>query len=84
MYRDVLAYRKIEGLPADQEIFLRKQIRKDMFDIMKLEKQTIMPKDSEDDTSSEEEGNWDKKIENKVMFGSESDRDIDEYVLTKE
>ena len=43
-----------------------------------------MPKDSEDDTSSEEEGNWDKKIENKVMFGSESDRDIDEYVLTKE
>lgn len=86
MFRDVLAYRKIEGLPADQEIYLRKQIRKDMFDIMKLEKQTIVPKDSEEDTSSnsEEEGNWDKKIENKVMFGSESDRDIDEYVLTKE
>lgn len=86
MYRNVLAESKLEFLPKVQEIEVRKNIRKEIREILKFERMADRkPGDSSDslDESSGEE-NMDRRIEEKVQFGSDSDNDIDEYVATKD
>ena len=83
MYRNVLAQSGLEFLAKSQEIQVRKDIRREIKEIIKFERMADRKPgdstDSQDESSNEE--NMDRRIEEKVQFGDDSDHDIDEYVL---
>lgn len=81
MYNQVLIANNRRWLPKEHEIAVRKMIRKDVKELMKVEKMTKDHLSS--DSSNSEDEDWERKIQNKVTYGSDSERDIDEYVLSK-
>lgn len=83
MYEEVLQYLNTDWVPKQREILIRKLIRRDVKEIIKKEKAEESYGDTSSD-SEESEQDWERKIENKVMYGSDSDRDIEEYVMGKE
>ena len=71
-YQDVLKAEGISRLPIEQEIYLRKIIRKDVKEIIRLERR-------ENGEKSEDEWDpWDEeaRMDDKVIYGSSSDEDI--------
>jgi len=70
-------------MPPDEEIYLRKLIRKDIRDVIKMERMAEYKGETTDSDLESDEGNMDRKIEDKVMFGSDSEKDIDEFVINK-
>lgn len=83
MYRDCLEQQGISWLEPDKEIYLRKLIRKDIRQWIKMEKEAEYKGETTDSEFASDEENMDRRIEDKVMFGSDSERDIDEFVITK-
>lgn len=82
-YRQVCEYQNNDQLPAEQEIYLRKLIRKDIKEVIKMERMAEYKGETTDSELASDEENMNRRIEDKVMFGSDSDRDIDEYVISK-
>jgi hypothetical protein len=62
--------------PKEKEIMVRHWIRKDARDMLKMEKEA----EGNYNTSSESEGDEDARIEDQVMYGSDSHSDIDNMV----
>ena len=85
MFEAVLQYQNIGWLPKEQEIYLRKMIRKDILQIMKLEKEEAFGKNNDtssgdDDSDDDDFANHERRLEDKVQYGSDSDMDIDKMV----
>ena len=83
MYRDCLEQQAISWLEPDKEIYLRKLIRKDIRQWIKMEREAEYKGETTDSEFASDEENMDRRIEDKVMFGSDSERDIDEFVIKK-
>lgn len=82
MFRQVLEYQKRNWMPPDEEIYMRKLIRKDIRDLIKMERMAEY-KGETTDSDMESDENFDRRIEDKVMFGSDSEMDINEFVINK-
>ena len=75
-----------DWLQPEEEIFLRKMIRKDIKELIKMEKMAEYRgknQTSSEDSDDSVDLSRKRRIEEKVQFGSESDKDIDEYVMGK-
>jgi len=83
MYDECLVQQGVNWMQPDQEIYLRKLIRKDIRDMIKMEKMAEYKGDTSDSDMDSGEENMDRRIEDKVMFGSDSEQDIDDYVVQK-
>lgn len=70
-------------MPKEYEIWIRKKIRQDVKEIIKMERMTKYIGDSTDSEATDEE-NYERKLEEKVQYGSDSDKDIDELVISKD
>ena len=83
MYFQVLEINGIYELSNEDEIAVRKQIRKDVKAMMKQDYNDNYDYNSSDEEYYQEEDNMERRIEDKVMFGSDSDQDIVDYVMNK-
>jgi hypothetical protein len=83
MFREVLASQGRNWMPPDEEIYLRKIIRKDIKELIKMERMAEYKGETTDSDLASDEESMNRRIEDKVMFGSDSDRDIDEMVMAK-
>ena len=83
MFREILQYNEIQYLPKEDEIAIRKQIRVDVKQLIKAEQNEQYDVNTSDEEYYQEEDNMERRIEDKVMFGSDSDQDIIEYVVNK-
>jgi len=83
MFKQVLEYKGVPYVSKVEEIALRKIIRKDIKQVIKLERMASYTGESTESQDSNDD-DWERKIEDKVQYGSDSDRDIDEYVLSKD
>lgn len=83
MFREVLQQQNRSWIPPDEEIYLRKLIRRDIRELIKMERMAEYKGETTDSDLQSDNENMDRKIEDKVQFGSDSDRDIDDYVLNK-
>ena len=83
MFREVLASQNRDWMPPDEEIYLRKIIRKDIKELIKMERMADYKGETTDSDLASDEESMNRRIEDKVMFGSDSDRDIDEMVMAK-
>jgi len=82
----VLRAQERDWLQPEEEIFLRKMIRKDIKELIKMEKMAEYRgknQTSSEDSDDSVDLSRKRRIEEKVQFGSESDKDIDEYVMGK-
>ena len=82
MFREVIKLNNYTKISASEEIFLRKAIRKDMKEVLKIQRMTNLEGKTSDEEYEEDSDDQDmeRKIEDKVQFGSDSDMDIDEFV----
>lgn len=62
---------------------IRRQIRKDVKQMMKQDYNDKYDYNTSDEEYYQEEDNMDRRVEDKVMFGSDSDQDIIDYVMNK-
>lgn len=92
MFEAVMDENEDNNLSKEQEIFLRKLIRKDIRQVLKMEreadresrhKEGDFSDGGNDSDSWLDEGNMRRRIEEKVHFGSDSEKDIDEMVNRK-
>lgn len=83
MFRSVMELNNLSYLPPEDEIALRRHIRQDVRVQLKLEYQNNVNYDTSDEEYYNEDDNMDRRIEEKVQFGSDSDQDIVEYVMRK-
>jgi hypothetical protein len=83
MFREILQYNEIQYLPKEDEIAIRKQIRLDVKQLIKAEQAELYDVNTSDEEYYQEEDNMERRVEDKVMFGSDSDQDIIEYVVNK-
>ena len=79
VYDGALRYNNRDYFPKQTEMIVRKVIRKDL---KKLRKAFNQSRPDYIPTTSDED--FDARVRNKVMFGSDSDKDIDEFVLTSD
>jgi len=70
----VLRHQDRNSMPREEEHFLRKMIRKDVLEIIKLENQ----QDGNDSDSDYRDD--DRKLEDKVQYGTDSQSDMDEML----
>jgi len=70
-------------MPPDEEIYLRKMIRKDIRELIKMERMAEYKGETTDSDMDSDDANIDRRMEDKVMFGSDSEKDIDEFVINK-
>jgi hypothetical protein len=74
MFKEVLEYYGKQTLPKVKEIKLRKMIRKDVKQVIKKERESLDYSDTSSDSCYEsDDQDWEQNIENKVMYGSDSD-----------
>jgi hypothetical protein len=83
MFEECLEHQGRGWMQPEEEIYLRKLIRKDIREMIKMERMAEYKGETTDSEFDSGEENMDRRIEDKVMFGSDSDKDIDEYVLSK-
>jgi hypothetical protein len=76
LYQDFLESEGIESIPPEEEIFVRKMIRKDAKDMIRIERE----QDGiySDDETADPYG-W-HRMDTKVIYGSSSEDDIDREV----
>ena len=77
MYRAVLYKNRTKKLSKSSEKYVRHMIRKDVKAMIKMERESEAKAYSSDDSDDIDE---DAKIEDKVIYGTDSDSDIDHMV----
>ena len=78
-YQDVLKAEGVTELPVEQEIFLRKMIRHDVKEMVRIERR---------ENGEQSEGEWDpwdedNRMEDKLIYGSSSEDEVIDEVMQR-
>jgi hypothetical protein len=76
LFEDVMEYRNGEALTLEQEFHLRKMIRRDVKIIQKQEDKELGISEESDDQHE-----WEEKINHKVQYGTDTDSELEEAYL---